>query len=76
MSTVINGTSGVSFVINYPTPFSSSDNQMIIMTPFETDTNDTGSNLTIIGRAANNFTGVNVGYGRNPLYISWYACGY
>ena len=76
MSTIINGTAGVSFVINYPTPFSSSDNQMIIMTPFETDTNDTGSNLTIIGRAANNFTGVNVGYGRNPLYISWYACGY
>lgn len=76
MSTVVNGTTGVSFVVNYLTPFSRSDNQMIIMTSFEVDTNDTGSNLTIIGRGTNNFTGVNVGYGRNPLFMSWYACGY
>lgn len=76
MGVHINATAGAAFVINYFKPFSGGDNQMITITPFEQDTNDTGTNLTVIGRKANNFTGVNVGYTRNPLVISWYACGY
>lgn len=75
MSVSLNATAAAPFTIQYIVPYASSDYQMITMTPFEQDASDTGSNLTIIGRNPDSFTGVNVGYSRNPLVLSWQAVG-
>lgn len=75
MAVSLNATAAAPFTIQYIVPYASSDYQMITMTPFEQDASDTGSNLTIIGRNPDSFTGVNVGYSRNPLVLSWQAVG-
>lgn len=67
---------GIPFTINYITPFSKPDHQMINMITFEPDAADSGSNLVVAERTTTNFKGMNVNYSRNPLSISWYACGY
>lgn len=72
----VDATAPVPFTINYLTPFSRAGDQMIIMTTFEKDAADSGTNLSVIARGTTYFQGLNVGYSRNPLFLSWCAFGY